>query len=203
MTISIHKYSSYTDGELLSLIQQRNETAFECLYNRYFSILCHKAFKRIPDQQLIKEIVQDVFMNLWLKADNLNPAECVAAYLYATLRNKILHELRSRYTRLAYAEKISILYKSWLQSNAADPLEVKQLEEKLDLAISSLPNQCRDAFILSRYEDLSYKEIALYMNISLNTVKKHISKALKILRSKLNEYELVTILILLSLAFIR
>lgn len=203
MTISTNKYLSYTDGQLLFLIQQRNETAFECLYNRYFSILCHKAFKRIPDQQLIKEIVQDVFMNLWLKAATLNPSECLAAYLYATLRNKILHELRSRYTRMAYAEKFSTLYKSWLQSNASDPLEVKQLEEKLHLIISSLPNQCRDAFILSRYEDLSYKEIALYMNISLNTVKKHVSKALKILRSKLNEYELIIILILLPLAFFR
>ncbi len=182
-------------------MQQGKEQALTELYHRYYAPLCLKAYKRIPFTPLVEEIVQDVFVNFWAKSATLDRQGNVKAYLYATLRNKILHELRTAYNRARSAEKISQLTALSSDNQSLNHLSAKETESHINQVISSLSPQCREAFRLSRFEHLSYKEIAANMNISVNTVEKHIAKALSILRSKLNEYGDIAIVMVILARF--
>lgn len=192
-------FTHYSDQELLASIQSGDEQAFNELYHRYYKLLCHKAYQRIPSTTFIEEIVQDVFVNVWIKANGLDVNGNVKAYLYATLRNKILYELRTESTRTYYYEKIKQLTQTAENHLLLDNLYAKETEAHINEIISTLSPQCKEAFLLSRNEHLSYKEIAAQMHLSVNTVEKHIGKALHILKSKLNEYGDIAFFLLLVL----
>lgn len=194
-------FTHYSDQELLASIQSGDEQAFNELYYRYYKLLCHKAYQRIPSNTFVEEIVQDVFVNIWLKANNLDVNGNVKAYLYATLRNKILYELRTESTRTYYYEKIKQLIQTAEDHLLLDNLYAKETEAHINKIISTLSPQCKEAFLLSRNEHLSYKEIAAHMHLSVNTVEKHVGKALHILKSKLNEYGDIIFLLLLVLCY--
>jgi RNA polymerase sigma-70 factor (ECF subfamily) len=149
----------------------------------------------------VEEIVQDVFVNFWTKAPSLDLNGNVKAYLYATLRNKVLHELRTAATRAFYAEKIKLLTRQDKECDSLDMLYARENERYINHLISTLSPQCKEAFLLSRYEHLSYKEIAQRMRLSVNTVEKHVSKALRILKNKLSEHGNIAIIILFILSF--
>lgn len=159
------------------------------MFSRYYAALCSKAYKRIPFTPLVEEIVQDVFVNLWQKASGLDANGNVKAYLYATMRNKILFELRTEANRELFLNKMSRNTIQKAEENELEKMYAKETEEEIYQLISSLPSQCKEAFMLSRFEQLSYKAIAHRMGISVNTVEKHVAKALKILRDKLGKWE--------------
>lgn len=194
----IKSFTHYSDQELLVFLQQKNEHALTELYNRYYAPLCHKAFQRIPSNPVVEEIVQDVFLNLWIKAASLDVTGNVKAYLYATLRNKILCELRTEQTRAFYAERIKQITEQQENAQELQAIYAKETEDHINEIISTLSPQCKEAFVLNRYEHLSYKEVADRMHISVNTVEKHVSKALRILKNRLNEYGDIVFLLLLT-----
>lgn len=172
------------------------------MYAGYYLQLCRVAYKKLGDEALVEELVQDVFLNLWVKRMDLDITGSLSAYLYATLRNKALHELRGRiirskhYTQAQHGESV-------YAANLEDDYVVKETELKIRQVIDSLPQQCREAFILSREEQLSYKAIAERMNISVNTVEKHIGKALKRLRMEFKDYNIPIVVLLGLLAIYR
>lgn len=185
----------------MRLTQQQEEQAFAALYERYYLPLCKKAFQRIPSRPRVEEIVQDVFVNLWSKAASLDTNGNIRAYLYATLRNKILHELRTEHNRLFYLQKFKNLTKKCEEEESLQHLYAHETEEQINQIITSLSPQCQKAFSLSRFENLSYKEIAERMQVSVNTVEKHIGKALHILRNKMSEYRDVGFLFFVLFTF--
>lgn len=192
----ISNYTHYTDLELLQLVQQQDEHAFAVLYERHYLPLCRKAFQRIPSTPKVEEIVQDVFVTLWSKAPSLNTDSHVKGYLYATLKNKILHQLRMEYTRSFYMEKLKNLVGDQAENRSLLAIYAQETEEYIHRIVTTLSPQCREAFILSRFEGLSYKEIAERMQLSVNTVEKHVAKALRILRSKLTSYSNISLILL-------
>ena len=178
-----------TDQQLLALVQAGEEKAFDTLYWRYYLPLCQKAFQRVPSVPRVEEMVQDVFVNFWLKAATLDTDGNVRAYLYATLNNKILHELRTESNRLHYLATFEKLRSKSKANASLEQLYAQETEHRIAQVLKALPVQCREAFCLSRFEHLSYKEIAERMELSVRTVEKHIGKALRILREKLVQYE--------------
>lgn len=155
-------------------------------------MLGRSAFKRLQNEAIVEELVQDVFVNLWIKANELESDGNVKAYLFATLRNKVLHELRSCMVVAKHARIIAQSDETYAE-DFSEVLQARQLEQKFQLVVKELPPQCREAFTLSRFENLSYKSIAQKMNISVNTVEKHIGKALSIMRQKFKEYDLISV----------
>jgi RNA polymerase sigma-70 factor (ECF subfamily) len=145
----------------------------------------------------VEEIVQDVFVTFWSKAPSLDPAGNVKAYLYAILRNNILHELRTEHTRSFYMQKLKTLPAVHEEGKSLQNIYVQEVEEYIRQVITTLSPQCREAFSLSRFEHLSYKEIAARMHLSTSTVEKHVAKALRVLRHKLHEYSDVSFMLLL------
>ncbi|WPU93218.1 RNA polymerase sigma-70 factor [Mucilaginibacter sabulilitoris] len=192
------KPATYSDHELLIALHCGDKKAFEALYFRYFTPLSCYAYKKLQDEYIVEELVQDVFVDLWKKREELDTEGEVAGLLYAMLRNKALHELRARMIQSKHFDAFAFLHKDDVADKLMDGLYARQMEEKMQEAVNKLSPQCKNAFTLSRYEHLSYKEIAEKMSISINTVEKHIGKALQLLRREFEEYHL-PILILIGL----
>jgi RNA polymerase sigma-70 factor, ECF subfamily len=173
---------------LLALVQQNDEAAFAALYYRHARDLLNNAYKRLHSEQAAADVVQEVFVQFYLKCKDLPTTTDVRAYLYTSVRNRVLNELRNEELHRKHHLKLAAG-----QSNESytDSTAYKQLEAKVQLHISKLPDKCREVFVLSRYEQLSHKEIAEKMGISINTVENHIAKALKILRRDLKPDELM------------
>ena len=190
------KPNTYSDRELLIALHCGDKKAFEALYFRYFTPLSSYAFKKLQDEYVVTELVQDVFVDIWKKRETLDTNGEVAGLLYAMLRNKALHELRARLIQSRHIEEFTQLHKNDTADVVTDGLYARQMEEKMRQAVNRLSPQCKNAFTLSRYEHLSYKEIAEKMSISVNTVEKHIGKALQHLRQEFQEYHLPVIILL-------
>ena len=166
----------------------KNMDEFEKVYFENYTYLCQSIYRFVRDEEITKDIVQDVFLNYWKKINELRIHESPKAYLKRACINQALNYLKETERRKNresnYAEEIN------QSKNIAERPDVKlmtgETSSNINNAIEKLPQACRTAFLLSRHELKSYKEIANLMNISVNTVEKHIGKALKILRKILH-----------------
>lgn len=198
---NMQKSTMYDDNQLIVLIANGNQAAMSVLYDKYYASLCRSAYKRLQNESIIEEIVQDVFINLWKKASGLDPEGNIKSYLFATLRNKVLYEIRAGIAIAKHAVHLTEQENEYAP-DSFELLHTKHLEQKFHSVVNDLPPQCREAFKLSRLENLSYKSIAERMDISVNTVEKHIGKALGILRKSFREFD-VTIAALILLRFLK
>jgi RNA polymerase sigma-70 factor (ECF subfamily) len=140
--------------------------------------------------------VQEVFLSLYQRKNELQTTSSLKAYLYTALQNKIYNHYQKELTRRQY-EQAAGSHLNLVSNDLSMEYEVKELEKKIHEKIQELPQQCRKVFLMSREEQLPYKEIANQLNISVNTVDQHIQKALRIIRSSLSK----TLLVLLSMGF--
>jgi RNA polymerase sigma-70 factor (family 1) len=181
-------YLSLTDAELFRMTQKEDDTrAYEILYYRYWPKLIDAAYKRLSSRQKAEDLVQELFISFYQRRTKIEFTTSLQAYLNQALKYKILNEYRAENTRSAYSD---FFLNSICKNDFANQLEVKELAQKIEAVLASLPEKCRQAFVLSRKENLSNKEIAGQMNISVSTVEKHIVKALKVLRNSISEHEI-------------
>jgi RNA polymerase sigma-70 factor, ECF subfamily len=177
----------WDDAETIRLLKSRDEELFGQLFKAHFKPLRKYAFTFVQEQQLAEDIVQTIFFKLWQRIEVLNFSDSVAAYLYRAVYNECLNALKHN--------KVKRLYQSWLHrtmqhrsDSAHKKLHHDDLEKRLHTAISQLPQQCRTIFQMSRFEGLRYQEIGQRLGISPKTVENQMSKALKLLRTKLIEF---------------
>jgi len=138
-----------------------------------------------------ENIVQDVFLVLWEKKDELEITYTLTTYLFTLVKNKCLsflrHKLIEEEYNLQMKEELSFkLYA--LESLDYSYQSETELQEAIKRALDALPERCREVFIKSRIEGLKYKEISEELGISVNTVENHIVTALKKLRVELKNY---------------
>ncbi len=156
------------------------------IFDKSYSNLVFQALRLLKNKESAEDIVQDCFIMLWNKKDTLKITGNIHAYLAKMVRNKSLDFLKKK--RLETSE----LNESYQGSfNAEDTLETKDLQSQIDKTIDELPEKCRQVFVLNRFEDMSYKEIAEQLDISKKTVEAHISKALKSLRIGLKKFLII------------
>lgn len=139
--------------------------------------------------------MQTVFIGFWEKRENIQVDTSLKAYLYRSVRNAALNEIKRLKVRQLHAN--AILAEGEPLSHAPDQYAIKEeLEIKIQEALQALPEQCRLIFKMSRFEDLKYQEIADQLNLSIKTVENQMGKALKIMRAQLKEYlPLIAVLI--------
>lgn len=186
-------YRSYSDAELTGLLKLNDENAFKEIYERYNSLLFIHAFKKLPDREEAKDVIQEVFSMIWDRRENFEVKTNLAGYLYTCVHHKIL----DHFIHLKTANKYIDSLQHFLDENryTTDHLvREKQLSEIIEREITALPSKMRVVFELSRKDHLSHKEIAEQLGISEETVKSQIKNALKILRVRLG---LLTFLVLL------
>lgn len=181
------------DSELLQKISQGNEESFTVVFDRYYPGLCYYADKFVHDMDESRSLVQQVFADLWMKRNKLVIQQSFKAYLFESVRNSALDYLKhklveTKYLRDAPHESVS------LDRNL---IEEAELNARINSAIESLPEKCREVFILCRFEELHYSEIAQRLGISKKTVEMQMGIALKKLRSKLTDNQNIQILLYL------
>ena len=183
----------------LKALKQGKKSAFETVYFEFFDLLYHLCLQYVGDETTAEEIVQDSFVKLWEVREQLKPDTNIRNFLFTVTKNRCLNHLRQEeilnrnHNQIRYLE-MQFNYEA-LGSLADGYLNFEELKEKIDLAIGSLPDDLKETFLLNRFEDMRYKDIALKMDISQKTVEARMSKALKILRKELKEYLCIIYLI--------
>lgn len=168
------------EKEIKDLLKSDPESAFRVLFETYFSYLCTVVYRMIPDKSLAEDLVQDVFYDMWRKKDKLMINTSYKAYLRRASINRTLNHIRDK--KIKFEEESEAESLKSHEIDIVQKLNVDDLQNRINEAIGTLPDRCRIIFSLSRYEELSYKEIAENLGISVKTVENQMSKALRILR---------------------
>ena len=178
--------------QILHKIISGEEASFEKVYRYYYPRLIYFAKHYVLDTEASKNIVQDVFTELWDKRPTLREDTNLQAWLFTVARNKSLKtisQLKSRhnYDNYLKTRQLEVNYKALFEFDTSD-LVFDELQAKIRIAIEKLPPACRKVFEMSRFEDKKNKEIAEELNLSIKTVEAQISKALRSLKADLKEY---------------
>ena len=184
-----------TDEKLVEKLKDDDVKAFEILFRRYYAYLCSYAFKTVRDSANAEELVQEFFVRLWEKREQLSIDTSVKNYFFRSIRNQCINAIQHDKIKAKYAQKI--IAETEIDFSVEDSFVELELSEKINESIQSLPEKRREIFRLSREEGLKYREIAEKMNISVKTVETQMSLAIKFLRDKLKKYSAFFILFLL------
>lgn len=176
--------SQLPDVEIIKAIGKGDITAFQQVFDAYYESLCQYGYTLLKDSNEAEDIVQSMFVKIWEKREQLDIKNTIRSYLFKSVYHQCINHLEHRTVKLRHQVRTTHEMQMETQQPEAFPHE---LEENITAAINGLPRQCRIIFMMSRYEDLKYAEIAQHLNISANTVENQISKALKILRLKLKD----------------
>ena len=171
---------------------------FQELFARYFRSLVTYAYRYVNDWNVSEDIVQDVFMALWVNRNEIDFEEPVKPYLYRATYNRSINHLNSVLVqrRVDHTDNLDELIDYEILSyNQHDNLLLKEIEEEISSFVKTLPEQRKKVFLLSREENMKNKEIAFLLNISEKTVEKHITKALSDIRTHLTQTGLMSGLI--------
>ena len=184
---------------LLEALRAGQEAALDQLFRTYYAQLCQAVYRVLPDRQIAEDIAQEVFYELWRKRSAIQIKQAIGPYLRRAAVNKTLNYIR--------AQKMPIDDESYLPLNlsnkndsAQEQLQANELELLINEAIDLLPERCRLIFTLSRYEEMSNKEIAAHLDLSIKTIENQMTKALKLLRTALSSH-LPSWMIFLLVAF--
>ena len=153
----------FNDRLLLELLKKDDEKAFSLLFESYYVPLCRYARLILKSEQPAEEVVMNVFIYIWENRTRIEIKSSLCAYLFRSVRNRCINYLRDNAPSVYLSDHF------------------------IDEAILSLPHTCRDVFLKSRNEEMSNREIAEQLNISVKTVEAQITKALKTIRSYITD----------------
>ncbi|WP_276347639.1 RNA polymerase sigma-70 factor [Daejeonella sp. JGW-45] len=178
-------YKLYTDSELLDLLKSDDRHAFAEIHYRYWEVMYRHALKMLGEEDDAKDVVQDLFANLWVKGKDIVLSTSLSGYLYISVRNKIINIIHQKAVRKDYLSSLA-LYAEETRNTILDQITEKEMLRVVEKQIQNLPQKMRHIFELSRHQNLSHKEIANQLEISDKTVKKQIGYAIKIIRLRLD-----------------
>ncbi|WP_158563322.1 RNA polymerase sigma-70 factor [Chitinophaga silvatica] len=177
------------------LAKAGNDKAFELLYTSTATFLANQAFRVIKDREQAKDILQDVFISLYLKRETIPTDTNILGYLCNAIKYKTSNALRNEMVKGQHHQNLLLQAH---QQEALQPqvYERSALRKEIDKSIHTLPQKCREVFMLNYYGNLGYKAIAKEMGISVKTVEKHMSKALQVLRRDLKEEHVAGLIVM-------
>lgn len=174
---------STKETDIISMLKAGNEQSISILFDMHYDYLCKCVYAMLKDAQGSEDVVQEVFTDFWNKRDSININTSIKGYLRRASINKTLNVIRKKKYLIDEAnEAVQITANI---SSSQEVMEGNEIKLRVERIIAALPEKCRTAFKLSRFEELSYREIAEKMDLSIKTVENHISRALKILRLEL------------------
>lgn len=183
-----------SEEELLQLLKNGDEETIKLIFDKYYEGLCLYAESLIKNHQLAEEIVEDIFIHLWMNAQNSGITKSLKSYLFRSVHNNCLKYLDKLKTERKSIVNISYTLQDYELLHPLTPdlpisnLIAQELEEKASQTLESLPPQCKEIYSLNRFENLSYSEIAKKLNITVGTVKTQMSRAFQKFRDDLGEY---------------
>jgi RNA polymerase sigma-70 factor (ECF subfamily) len=166
---------------VLLLLKEGREEGIDLLFRHYYKDLVLKINQLLADMHASEDLAQEIFLEIWNKRQSIDIVQSIRAYIMRAGTNRAINYLKAK--KLSFSE--IDLDRDDQEMDAQDEDELAQKEiyfENLRDSIASLPEKCRVVFSLSRYDKMTYSEIAAQLNISIKTVENHISKALRILK---------------------
>lgn len=166
---------------MIALIRKGSVEAFDVIYERYWLKLYTEAVKRVRSEDDAKDLVQDLFINIWEKREKIEIRNSLAAYLFAAVRNRILNYIKANIVKGNYLDSLGeAIYR---YDHAPDEqIILDDMKGLLDQGMNRLPPRVKEVFVLSRDENLSIREIAEKLSLSDQTVKNQLTKAVNHLR---------------------
>ena len=164
------------------ILQKGDTRQFESLFRKYYQDLCTYCLGILGDVEKTEDVVQDAFAYLWENRNDIIIKTSLQSYLYITVKHGALKVLRTK----AMEQKHNSLLLEFIEHlESTDELDEELAHLKIvEDCIDTLPSQCKKVFLMSVLDQKSYREIAADLDISINTVKAHITKAYRLVRSK-------------------
>lgn len=163
-------------------ISGNSKNAFEHLFRKYYKVLCTYSIGILKDQELAEDTVQEVFIWFWENRSSVEVKSSVRAYLFTAVRHKALRVLQKQMLEQKHSPKLQefVEYLLTTEYTRDEELEI----ERIKSVMKELPQQCLKVFLMSSLDGKKYAEIAKELGISVNTVKTHITKAYRLIRTK-------------------
>jgi RNA polymerase sigma-70 factor (ECF subfamily) len=180
--------------EISERIKDGDEKAFELVFRTLYPSLFRFCNDYLFEPEVSKNIVQSVYMKLWERRRFLNTESSLKGFLFTMARNECLSYLRHLKAEARYFKNVVCRFEDqMLGLDALNELDFQKndieiLENAIDATISTLPERCREVFILSRNSGLKNREIAEKLNISIKAVEANLSRAIKALKQNLRDY---------------
>lgn len=186
------------ETNIIKGIRNGDESAFEFIYQNYYTALCVLAIRIIKIQEEAEEIVQEIIVNLWNKRESINITKNLKAYLFQSVHNNALNHLKKQNRENNYTISISEHLQE-VYANQSEKILVNELETIVKEAIEKLPEQTKSIFKQSRFEGLKYSDIAKNENLTIKGIEFHMSKALQFLKTELKEHLYLIVLFYINM----
>ena len=175
-----------SNSELILLIQKNDQVAFYNLYERYCRRLHGFVLRYIKQKGDAEEIVQEVFVKIWESRNKIDAYSSFESFLFTIAYNTTISLLRKRTNEKKYLEHLLALQHPDDLPDLIDEIHFNELNDRVQLLLNELTSRQKEIFQLSREEGLSHDEIAKKLDISVNTVKKHMANTLAFLKSQID-----------------
>jgi RNA polymerase sigma-70 factor (ECF subfamily) len=177
----------FQNEDFSHLLSDKGDLFLKYLFDKYYPELCKLSFKYVGRTDIAEDVVQDVFINIWNKRTMLNYSGNIKPCFIRSVINTSLNYINSKFAKQNFVDESSASL-NLASYNQHDEILGKELNSIIMTAIEQLPNKCRAIFSLSRFSNLTYKEIAKQLDISVKTVEAQISIALKRVHEYLSKY---------------
>ncbi|MFC0514640.1 RNA polymerase sigma-70 factor [Mucilaginibacter angelicae] len=181
-------YKIHNDNLLFELLQDSDHLAYNEIFRRYFQLIFVHAYKKVRDEQLAKDVVQEVFAGLWFKRESMQIGSNLAGYLFTAVRNRIFDLFAHERVKGKYVESLGDFMDNCRGVPADYQVREREMAAYIEKQVAALPPKMRRIFELSRKDFLSHREIAEELGTSQANVSKQLSNALRILRAKLGMF---------------
>ena len=185
--------TNFNTEEIIRRLKRDDKSAMDELFQYYYPRLYHFSRSILKIENEIDDILQDVFVKIWLNRHKISNAETFNSYIFTITKNEVLNFLRSKMRDQNFKDEL-LLRSVAEEYQSQNLVEFNEIKAGIDKIVEGLPEKRRQVFILSRTEGLSNKEIAQQMNISEKTVEDHITHAIKHLKSAMKNMGIVSIL---------
>ena len=180
-------FSLASSSELLKEIAKGNKKALDFLFEAYYVVLYRYALKHAGSKESSEEIVLDVFLSIWERRECLLISTSLQSYLFTSVKYRCINYLKSQISNPVFNTSISSV-KHPISNNTEEALCCSELEKITQQAIENLPAKCRIIFTLSRNAGMTYKEIAVELDISPKTVESQMTIALCRIKTYLQKH---------------
>lgn len=175
-----------TDAELINLLVESNQNAFEEIYNRYWFRLFGVAYHETGSREDAEELIHDLFESLWNKRHQ-SVIHYLSSYLVVSIKHLSINLIKSKITQRRYQEYL-ILNELHQAESTEETVHFTDLSKAIEEAMKKLPEKTCEVFMLSRFENQSVKSIASQLGLSDKAVEYHITKSLRLLQDQLKDY---------------
>jgi len=178
-------YEQQLDEELIERVKSGDEAAYRILFRRHYKDICYNAYKAYPDQHKAKDFAQEVFLDFWRRREVVNISSSLKSYLSRAVKYKAIDFIRAQ--KINFEENLVMKNEGHTNQHSA---EYNELQDVIHNVVDKLPKRCKIIFSMSRFQQMSHGEIANELGISKKTIENQITKALKVLRQAVVQYQL-------------